>query len=420
MYVSVRNAPEALGAAPEVARSSGLPARVWLLGLTSLLTDVSSEMVTSTLPIFLTAALGLTPLQFGFIDGLQQGASGILRILGGAAADRGRRHKGVATTGYALSAACKAALIVVVRSYGWLAATLVVDRVGKSLRTAPRDAMISMSVPTARLGWAFGVHRTLDATGAFLGPVVAFAVLAVTSERFESVFLVSACFAAAGVVVIGLLVRAPQARIARMALPPDERQVRWRAATTPALRRLAAASGLLAVATISDAFVLLVLRDRVELSVGMFPLLFVAVSGGYLLLAAPVGRLADRWGRARIYLAGYAVLLLAYVALGSGAGGGGVVVVALLAMSLHYAATDGVLAALTSQVSVVDARGTALGLVTTVVAGARLVGAVVFGALWTFAGSAVAVTAFAVALVAALVSASLLLRADRAADGGPA
>src|SRR5436190_19093973 len=150
---------------------------VLLLGLTSLLTDVSSEMVSTVLPIYAMVALGASPLAYGLIDGLYQGTAALVRVASGILADRWSRYKELAAAGYGLSALCRIALLAVGGTVGGLSASIVVDRVGKGIRTAPRDALISLSSARERLGTAFGVHRAMDTAGAMLGPLVAVGVL---------------------------------------------------------------------------------------------------------------------------------------------------------------------------------------------------------------------------------------------------
>src|SRR5690242_13990619 len=141
---------------------------VLLLGTCSLLTDVSSEMVSAILPLYLVATLGFSPLQYGIVDGLYQGASALVRLAAGFLGDRLGRHKAVASFGYGLSAVCKLGLAAVGGAWAGLSAIILLDRTGKGLRTAPRDAMISMTAPKEELGLAFGVHRAMDTAGAMI------------------------------------------------------------------------------------------------------------------------------------------------------------------------------------------------------------------------------------------------------------
>jgi sugar phosphate permease len=198
---------------------SHVPRTVLLLGLCSLLTDVSSEMVTAVLPIYLVATLGFSPLQVAFVDGICQGATGLVRIASGYLGDRLRRHKAVAAAGYGISAVSKLLLALFGSAFGAIGTVILVDRAGKGVRTAPRDAIISLSSAPDRLGASFGVHRALDTTGALLGPLVAFGLLALAPGAFGTLFLVSFCFALAGLAVLVLLVDEPKRRPAYPAIP---------------------------------------------------------------------------------------------------------------------------------------------------------------------------------------------------------
>src|SRR5262245_8714683 len=159
---------------------------VLLLGLTSLLTDVSAEMVTTVLPIYLVFELGASPLAFGMIDGLYQGAGALTRLVSGVYADRWRRYKEIAGLGYGISAACKAGLLGIGTGSGGVAVIVLAARLGKGIRTAPRDALISLSSAKDKLGTAFGVHRAMDTAGAMVGPLVAFGVLFIAPRAFDA------------------------------------------------------------------------------------------------------------------------------------------------------------------------------------------------------------------------------------------
>src|SRR5919199_636394 len=187
-------------------RGTGISRNVLFLGLTSLFTDISSEMVSTILPLYLVFYLRLTPVRFGVVDGLYQGVASFVYVAGGLAADRWRRHKEVAAAGYALSAACKLGLLAAGGAWVAIATAVVLDRAGKGVRTAPRDALISLSSAPAALASAFGVHRALDTAGAMLGPLVAFGLLAVAPNAFDAVFVASFCAALVGLAVLTLFV----------------------------------------------------------------------------------------------------------------------------------------------------------------------------------------------------------------------
>jgi MFS family permease len=399
-------------------RAHGLrvPRTVVLLGFTSLLTDISSEMVAAVLPLYLVYAAGFTPLQLGLIDGLYRGAAALVALLSGFAADRRRRHKEVAALGYGLSAVCKLGLVAVGGAVSAIGALVMVDRIGKGIRTAPRDALISLSSSPKTLGMAFGVHRAMDTTGAMLGPLLAFGILALAPLAFSSVFLVSFCIAVAGLGVIVLLV--PSRRAHSGATPPPSLRALAPLLLVPRFRALVLAASLLGVATISDAFLYLALQRHLELPPATFPLLFVGSSLAFMLLAVPAGRLADRVGRGRVFIGGYLLLLPVYASLLAPSTGVAGLAVGLALVGASYAATDGVLAALASTTLDEDVRGSGLALLTTATNLARLLASVAFGALWTWAGLDTAVVVCGIALVVAIAVTAVALRATRPEPAG--
>ena len=388
---------------------------VWFLGATSLLTDLSSEMVASVLPLYLVVQLGFSPLAFGALDGLYNGIGALTRLASGVAVDRWRQPKSLAGVGYAVSALCRLGLLAAGRWWPGVAASIAIDRLGKGFRTVPRDALIAQSTTRAQLGYAFGVHRSLDAFGAVLGPVAAFALLAAAPRRFDVVFVASFFAALLGLGVLLLFVEnlapppvpAAPAPVTGLLQPLHDR----------AFRRAILAATILAVATISDAFVYLILLERLGVTVGAFPLLYVGTSLSYLVLAAAAGALADQWGRWRVFLLGYGALLAVYVVLLSAAGGPAAAVVAVVLLGAYYACTDGVAAAYASGVLPPERRGTGLALLTTSTGLARLLASVTFGWVWLATGREQAVAVFAVALGVAIAGAALALRAAARGDG---
>jgi predicted MFS family arabinose efflux permease len=369
-------------------------------------------MVATVLPLYLVYTLGFTPLQFGIVDGLQQGAAALVRVAGGFAADRTRRHKEVAFVGYALSAVARLGLLVV-KSVSAISAIIFLDRTGKGIRTAPRDALISLSTERDALGTAFGVHRALDTAGAMIGPLIAFGLLWLAPGDFDSIFVVSFCFALVGLALLALFVENRPAQVA------DAGHVSLRAAARLLGRRrfatLVGIAGTLAVFTISDAFLFLALQRHLDFEARLLPLLFVGTAGTFMLLAIPVGRLADRVGRGRVFLAGYIPLLLAYGLLLLPAGGSAEVALYLLLLGLYYAATDGVLMALGSTTLPPELRGSGLALIVTATSLGRLLASVLFGTIWTWQDVDTAIAAFAVGLVVAMALAAAALRLSREA-----
>ena len=400
--------------APTVSRT------VVMLGLTSLFTDISSEMVSTILPLYLLFHLSLTPAAFGVVDGLYQGAAALARLFGGALADRRGGYKAVAVAGYALSAVARLGLLVVGDVRTLLTAVVLVDRIGKGIRTAPRDALISISSRREELGTAFGVHRALDTAGAMIGPLLAFGLLALVPDGYDAVFVVSLCAAVIGLGVIILFVQNPPP-LAAAAVPAERPALSLAAAArlvrVPGVGVLLLVGTVLSLVTISDSFLYLTLQRRVAFDPKLLPLLFVATATIFMLTAVPVGRLADRVGRARVFLAGHALLLVVYLSLllpgagGGGVGGGFQVVLALVLLGLYYAATDGVLMALAGAALPQEVRASGMALLTTGTSLARLAGSILFGVIWTWRGVGAAVALSTTGLAAALLVAVFALRA---------
>jgi len=385
-----------------------LSGNVFALGTVSLVTDISSEMVTAVLPVYLVLGLHLSPVVYGVIDGTYTGATALLRLVGGYVADRARRRKFVAGLGYGLSAVAKLGLLAVGNAVGALGAVIAIDRTGKGLRTAPRDALITLSTPPQLYGRAFGVHRTMDTIGAFGGPLVALGILAATGHAYDAVFVASFCIATFGVLVLVLFVRdhrdeqPPKGTVAPSALGGLLRMA--------PVRRLVLAAGLAGLVTIGDGFVYLLLQRREELSIGWFPLLAVGTNLSYLLLATPLGLLADKIGRLKVVLGGYTALLLVYLLLFGPFGGWPLLVVVLTLYGIFYASTDGLLIALAGPVLPTALRTTGIALIQTGQALSYLLSSVLFGLAWTVRGPASA-TRIAAALVAvAVLAVALLLR----------
>ncbi|WP_328691885.1 MFS transporter [Streptomyces caniferus] len=396
---------------------AAVPSTVLVLGTVSLITDISSEMVTAVLPLYLVAELGLSPLGFGVLDGIYNGVSALVRLVGGRLSDRGGGggHKAVAAVGYGLSALCKP-LLLMVHSLPLIGAVLAVDRTGKGLRTAPRDAMISLAAEPAVRGRAFGVHRAMDTAGALCGPLVAFVLLRVAAEGYDAVFTVSFCVAVLGVVVLLLFVprRVPAEAAAETDVeraPATPRTPVRALLKRPEVRRLTGCAVLLGLTTVSDSFLYLTLQRRLELPTGWFPLLPLGTAAAFLLLAVPLGAVADRIGRRRLFLCGHLALLCAYGLLLVPTAGGTVLVCAVLGLhGAFYAATDGVLAAATADAVPEDARGSGLAVVQTGQTAARFVCSLAFGAAWTAWGDRTAVLTAALGLALAASLSALLLR----------
>jgi MFS family permease len=392
---------------------------VVMLGLVSLLTDVSAEMVATVLPLYLVFSLGASPLVLGAIDGTYRGAAALVQVASGFASDRWHRHKEVATVGYGLSAVCKVALVAFGSSIGAIGGLVAVDRVGKGIRTAPRDALISLSSSKANLATAFGVHRAMDSVGAMLGPLVAFGILLAAPARFDAVFVVSTLFAFLGLAVLVLAVkgwpeRAPKADSARPSLRGALGQVRDRRFWPI----LVAACGL-ALVSVSDALIYVALQRRIDFEPAVFPLLYVVTALFFMAFAIPVGQLADRIGRVPVMIGGHALLLLVYGALLLPSLGIVPLFGCLVVLGVYFAATEGVTTALAGAVLPDKLQASGIGILTTVVSLGQLASSVVFGALWFAIGLQQAVLIFALALFAVLlVTAPMLIRSQRELVGG--
>jgi MFS family permease len=427
MYVTVRSLPRPsrFDGGRNVLSRRQIPAAVLAFGFVSLLTDVSSEAVAAVLPLYITAVLGMGPLAYGFIDGIYQGVSAAVRILGGWWSDSTRRPKWVAFVGYLASALSRIGLLLAT-GFAGITAAIAVDRLGKGLRTGPRDSLIATASDPADLGRNFGVHRAMDTVGALAGPLLAFAVLATIPlglGGYRAVFVFSLAFAILGLIVLVLAV--PDLRTARgraSASDPtndhaidrsSQRRMALRLSdlSQPALRRVLVVAGLLGLVTVGDGFIYLSLSEAGSLGAKYFPLLFVGTNAAYMALAIPFGRVADRIGRARVFLTGHIALLAVYALTASGlAVGVWSVTIALLLMGSFFAATDGVLSALATQSVPEESRASGIAAAQTVVALTRFACSVGFGLLWQLTGRETALWVMAAALAVSLGGAGLLLR----------
>ncbi|MEU7585350.1 MFS transporter [Micromonospora sp. NPDC049230] len=396
------------GFRPRRRRLALVSGNVVALGTVSLITDVSAEMVAAVLPLYLVLGLQLSPVAFGVLDGVHTGATALLRVVGGFAADRFRRRKLIAGVGYTLSAVAKLGLLLAGRSIPAIGAVIAVDRLGKGVRSAPRDALITLSTPPEALGRAFGVHRAMDSVGAFLGPLAAFAVLLVVGQSYDAVFVTSFCVAALAVVVLVLFVRERPTDQSTDGPNVSVREAFGLLRAGPA-RRLVLAAALLGLATIGDGFVYLLLQRREDLGLRWFPLLAVGTSLAYLLLATPLGVLADRVGRLPVVLGGYTALGATYLLLAGPVDGWPLIALTLALYGGFYAATDGVLIALAGPILPARLRTTGIALVQTGQALAYLVSSVLFGLAWQAWGPQAAIRVAAVAVVGVLVLTLLLL-----------
>jgi len=335
-------------------------------------------MVAAILPLYALYFLHASPAVFGVVDGVQQGGASIVKLAAGWFTDRSQRHKPVAAAGYLASAISKLGLLVAAGGAPALTMLTVLDRVGKGIRTAPRDAIISLSVPRGALASAFGVHRALDTVGAMLGPLLAFLVLRFIVDGYDVVFAVSFALGVIGVAALLLFVDTTV-----MAKPVVDAQAAASPAWSPRFIGIASLAAVFGLATISDSFIYLSLQRKLGFATGYLPLLFVATPAVYLALAIPAGRIADRIGRTAVIIAGYSGMLILYFILSSSASSVAMVALCVLLLGAFYAMTDGVFAALASSELPAARRATGLAIVGTCNDAGRLVSSIVFGWLWS-------------------------------------
>jgi MFS family permease len=410
VYLANRSAGRATGGisdGPAVVAAPKISANVKALGVVSLVTDISSEMITAVLPLYFVFILGMTPLAFGFLDGLYSGVTAFVQLIAGHIADRWERRKGVAVAGYGLSAVCKLGLLAAGTATGWIGVVLAADRTGKGFRTAPRDALISLSSEPANLGRSFGVHRALDTAGALLGPLLAYLMLTAAPDGYNAIFVVSFCIAAFGVLILIVTVRDK-----RDAATSEQRPT-LRAAVSllrvPRFGAIALCTLLLSLVSVSDSFVYLLLQRRLDLSLSLFPLLPLGTSVGYLLLSIPLGRLADRIGRAKVFVGGYLPFIGVYLLIDHGPRGWLLILSVFALHGSYYAATNGVLMAYAGPLIPSQLRASGMAILQTGIAAASLASSVLFGAAWTLWGPGTALGLFTVGLVVVVVFSAFVL-----------
>lgn len=377
----------------------GVKRPVFILGVVSFLTDVSSEMVYPLVPLFLTSVLGAPLTAVGLIEGLAEGGASLFKTVGGWASDRLRMRRPLVMAGYALSAAAKPLLAA---AYVWPVALLVRfgDRAGKGVRTAPRDALVAEVTPAKQRGRAFGFHRAADTLGAVVGPAVALGLLALFSDNFRLIFILAFIPAVAGVALVSLVRERP---------PPPEaagaRTSTWRELGVGFYVFLGV-SLVFALGNSSDVFLLLRAKD-VGLSNSEVVLSYMLFNLVYAVVAMPAGIASDRLGRRNVIGLGFAVFAAVY--LGFGLAGGGAVIWPLFAVyGLYMALTEGVGRAFVADFVPSDRRATALGLYQGAMGAMILLSSVIAGALWDivdpaapfFLGAATALAALVLLLVA--------------------
>ena len=377
---------------------TSLPRTVVVLGFVSLLNDAASEMITPLLPIFLTATLGAGPAIVGLVEGLAEATSSVLKLIAGRLADRGVPAKRLVLGGYGLA---NVARPLIGLAAGWTAVLLLrfLDRVGKGLRSAPRDALIAGAVDAADRGRAFGFHRSMDHFGAVIGPLLAFALLSMQAD-LKNVFLASVV---PGVLVMLLLWLGLPHDSPNAAMPGPPR-LEWRS-LHGRLRAMIVAAGVLALASVPEAFVVLWAHDR-GLAVAWVPLVWAAASVVKMGLAMPAGILSDRIGRVPVLLGGWAARVAVLLALAVANPGTFGVWALFLAYAATLAVTEPAERSVIGDHAAATERGTAFGLYHLASGLMALPGAVLFGLVWERYGSG---AAFAAAAAVTAVGAACMV-----------
>ena len=391
-------------AAPPAA-TPRLPAGIWVLGFVSLLMDISSEMIHALLPLFMVGTLGMGVALVGLLEGLAEATALILKVFSGVISDWFGRRKPLAVLGYGLGAATKP-LFALASGPGLIFTARLLDRVGKGIRGAPRDALVADIAPPEQRGAAFGLRQSLDTVGAFVGPSLAVALMLLWANDFRAVFAVAVVPALLAVLLLMVGVREPARPAGAARSNPISRAN---------LKRLPRAywwvvgvGAVFTLARFSEAF--LVLRaEQLGVALAAVPLVMVAMNVVYSLTAYPFGKLSDRVSHHGLLLAGLSVLVLADVVLAVSTHWVGLLLGVAL-WGVHMGMTQGLLAAMVAAQAPADLRGTAFGFFNLVSGVALLAASVLAGLLWQYLGPAW--TFGAGAAFSVLAMAALAWRAD--------
>ena len=360
-----------------------IPSGIWALGFVSMMMDVSSEMIHALLPVYLVTVMATSATTVGVIEGIAESTAAVTKVFSGALSDWLGKRKFLAVLGYGLAAFSKP-VFPLASTVGWLMAARFIDRVGKGIRGAPRDALVADLAPAHLRGASFGLRQALDTVGAFLGPLLAILFMWWSADQFRIVYWIAVVPAFLSLALIVFAVREPErsatARKVRFPLHRDE------------LKRLSrdywlviAVAVVFSLARFSEAF--LVLRARaVGLPVMLVPLVLVVMNLVYASSAYPAGVLADHSGRHRVLAVGLLVLVLADLVLAFTPGIGGALTGAAL-WGLHLAFTQGLLATLVADTAPAELRGTAFGMFNLLTGVALLAASVLAGRLWDSVGA---------------------------------
>lgn len=369
--------------------------------------DTSSELIHSLLPMFMVTTLGASALQVGWIEGLAESTALIIKVFSGVLSDFLGRRKGLAVFGYGLAALTKP-LFALATTLDVVFAARMLDRVGKGIRGAPRDALVADFTPPEFRGAAFGLRQALDATGAMLGPLLAVGLMLLWADQFRMAFWVAVIPGAISIALlaIGLKEPAPAARTRRTNPIRCENLRRL----TRAYWWVAAIVAIITLARFSEAF--LILRaQQVGIAMALVPLALVAMNLTFSLSAFPFGKLADRISRRALLIAGLAVLAVADLLLAM-ASAWWAVLLGMAFWGLHLGLTQGLLAALVADAAPDDLRGTAFGFFNLVCGIATLFASVIAGLLWDRAGSSATFLAAAGFCILAIIILTIRRRAS--------
>ncbi len=382
------------------------------LGLVSLLTDLSAHMIYPLLPVFLTVTLGAGPAALGIIEGVAEATASLLKLFSGVWSDRIGRKKPLVLAGYLLSSVARP-LVGFASAWGHVLAVRFSDRIGKGVRSSPRDALIAASVPAEDRGRAFGLQRAMDHMGAVLGPVAAFLLLAGAGLSYRTVFFLAAIPGAAAVAALIFLVRDPGMQATRNGkIFPLARNI------PPDFRRYLLIVSLFTLGNASDAFLILRAVDS-GVPAAWVPLLWGAFHVVKSSFSTHLGILSDRWGRKQLIVAGWTVYAATYALWGFVEGPFWMVAL-FLVYGLYSAATEGAELALVADFVPAEMRGTAFGWFHLAVGLSALPASVLFGALWTAYGAQAAFGVSAGLAVAASVLLFLLSPPSAPSEDGPA
>ena len=392
--------PPAEGMTAPRARPAGLPGAVWALGLTSLFMDISSETIHSVLPTFLVIGLGTSAVYLGVIEGVAEATASIVKVFSGVLSDYMGRRKPLALLGYGMAALTKP-LFPLASSAGTVFLARFIDRIGKGIRGAPRDALVADVTPPDQRGAAFGLRQSLDTVGAFAGPVLAMILAVAFTGELRTVLWIAVIPAFLSVIVLWVGVREPKVQPAAGVKP---RSVNLNVHAMPAsFWIVCTVASVFMLSRFSEAFLVLV-GTRAGLTPAFAPIALVAMNLAYLLSAYPVGKLSDRMEKPQLLVSGCAILAIANFTLAF-ASTPVLLVVGSLLWGLHMGFTEGIFAAMVANSAPKDLRGSAFGIFNLLRGLVLLVASVAAGILWDKVGPQATFgfgSALAVATVAAL------------------